>query len=45
MMQQFYNDDSFFITNDRIYQSGDDEFAGMFGPLQTVAGWFKMFLF
>uniref|UniRef100_A0A1I8MMM2 Ig-like domain-containing protein n=1 Tax=Musca domestica TaxID=7370 RepID=A0A1I8MMM2_MUSDO len=37
MMQQFYNDDSFFITNDRIYQSGDDEFAGMFGPLQTVA--------
>ncbi|XP_075160527.1 defective proboscis extension response 10 isoform X2 [Haematobia irritans] len=37
MMQQFYNDDSFFISNDRIYQSGDDEFAGMFGPIQTIA--------
>ncbi|XP_073837637.1 defective proboscis extension response 10 isoform X2 [Musca autumnalis] len=37
MMQQFYNDESFIITNDRVYQSGDDEFAGMFGPLQTVA--------
>ncbi|KAL9904756.1 defective proboscis extension response 10 isoform 4-T10 [Glossina fuscipes fuscipes] len=37
MLLQFYNDDSYVISNDRIYQSGDDEFAGMFGPLQTVA--------
>ncbi|KAM7355771.1 defective proboscis extension response 10 isoform 2-T3 [Cochliomyia hominivorax] len=36
-LQQFYNDESFFISNDRIYQSADDEFAGMFGPIQTVA--------
>lgn len=38
MLQQFYNDDSFVISNDRIYQSADDEFAGMFGPVQPVAG-------
>ncbi|XP_037935197.1 zwei Ig domain protein zig-8 [Teleopsis dalmanni] len=37
LLQQFYNDDSFYISSDRIYQSNDDEFAGMFGPIQTVA--------
>ncbi|XP_046807009.1 uncharacterized protein LOC111675084 isoform X1 [Lucilia cuprina] len=36
-LQQFYNDESFVISNDRIYQSADDEFAGMFGPIQPVA--------
>lgn len=37
-MQQYYNDDAFYIAADRVYQSSDDEFAGMFGPIQTVAG-------
>ncbi|XP_036335532.1 uncharacterized protein LOC118745958 isoform X1 [Rhagoletis pomonella] len=36
-LQQYYNDDAFYISSDRIYQSGDDEFAGMFGHIQTVA--------
>ncbi|EDW80074.2 uncharacterized protein Dwil_GK24089 [Drosophila willistoni] len=36
-MQQYYNDDAFYIAADRVYQSSDDEFAGMFGPIQTVA--------
>lgn len=38
LMQQYYNDDAFYIAADRVYQSSDDEFAGMFGPIQTVAG-------
>lgn len=38
MMQQYFNDDAFYIAADRVYQSSDDEFAGMFGPIQTVAG-------
>ncbi|XP_017108996.2 uncharacterized protein dpr10 isoform X1 [Drosophila bipectinata] len=37
VMQQYYNDDAFYIAADRVYQSSDDEFAGMFGPIQTVA--------
>uniref|UniRef100_A0A1A9WRG5 Ig-like domain-containing protein n=1 Tax=Glossina brevipalpis TaxID=37001 RepID=A0A1A9WRG5_9MUSC len=37
ILLRFYNDDSYVVSNDRIYQSGDDEFVGMFGPLQTVA--------
>ncbi|KAH8266211.1 hypothetical protein KR038_009310, partial [Drosophila bunnanda] len=37
MMQQYYNDDAFYIAADRVYQTSDDEFAGMFGPIQTVA--------
>lgn len=40
LMQQYYNDDAFYIAADRVYQSSDDEFAGMFGPIQTVAGWY-----
>ncbi|XP_070070900.1 uncharacterized protein dpr10 isoform X4 [Drosophila takahashii] len=37
MMQQYYNDDAFYIAENRVYQSSNDEFAGMFGPIQTVA--------
>lgn len=38
IMQQYYNDDAFYIAENRVYQSSNDEFAGMFGPIQTVAG-------
>ncbi|XP_011210823.2 uncharacterized protein LOC105231306 isoform X1 [Bactrocera dorsalis] len=37
LLQQYYSDDAFYISSDRIYQSSDDEFAGMFGHIQTVA--------
>lgn len=42
LMQQYYNDDAFYIAADRVYQSSDDEFAGMFGPIQTVAGLYQV---
>ncbi|XP_067648116.1 uncharacterized protein dpr10 [Eurosta solidaginis] len=37
LLQQYYSDDAFYISSDRIYQSSDDEFAGMFGHIQKVA--------
>ncbi|XP_011183618.2 uncharacterized protein LOC105212934 isoform X1 [Zeugodacus cucurbitae] len=37
LLQQYYSDDAFYISSDRIYQASDDEFAGMFGHIQTVA--------
>ncbi|XP_055846536.1 zwei Ig domain protein zig-8 isoform X1 [Episyrphus balteatus] len=37
ILQQYYNDDTFYISSDRVYQGSDDEFAGLYGPIQTVA--------
>lgn len=37
-LQQYYNDDAFYMSSDRLYQGQDDEFSALYGPIQTVAG-------
>ncbi|CAD7082387.1 unnamed protein product [Hermetia illucens] len=36
-LQQYYNDDAFYMSSDRLYQGQDDEFSALYGPIQTVA--------
>lgn len=40
VLEQYLNDDTFYISSDRVYQGNneDDEFAGMYGPVKSVAG-------
>lgn len=40
VLEQYLNDDTFYISSDRLYQGNndDDEFAGMYGPVKSVAG-------